>query len=170
MVLNDFLRGKIPWFTPPPAAETDGDDGIDGREGRLGEMKKRKREDAESVADTSMGAPTPPPGGDDAASDDEFEGFGSGSEPDAASDSDSDSDSEVGDVKGGVALESASTAEDIIQLDISSEDDSNDDSVEYAEGGDSDKEGDEESKSSEAEDESSRKRTPSSRRSRAKRR
>lgn len=49
MVLNDFLRGKIPWFTPPPkreAVEPDHqDDGaaeaapvIEGREGRLGEM------------------------------------------------------------------------------------------------------------------------------------
>lgn len=51
MVLNDFLRGKIPWFTPPPrkegAAKTEAEqeDGIEGREGRLGEMPgKRKRE------------------------------------------------------------------------------------------------------------------------------
>ena len=44
-VLNDFLRGRIPWFMPPPKAE-DGEEGIEGREGRLGEMKtgaKRKR-------------------------------------------------------------------------------------------------------------------------------
>ncbi|KAI9890166.1 MAG: GTPase required for pre-60S ribosomal subunit nuclear export and maturation [Vezdaea aestivalis] len=27
MVINDFLRGKIPWFTPPPAAEGEGLDG-----------------------------------------------------------------------------------------------------------------------------------------------
>ncbi|EKD13630.1 uncharacterized protein L3040_005118 [Drepanopeziza brunnea f. sp. 'multigermtubi'] len=52
MVLNDFLRGKIPWFTPPPLLEgTEAEKGIEGRAGRLGEMgKKRKRED-ESVAD-----------------------------------------------------------------------------------------------------------------------
>jgi nuclear GTP-binding protein len=52
MVLNDFLRGKIPWFSPPPGKEgtvpavSDQETGIEGREGRLGEMPgKRKRED-----------------------------------------------------------------------------------------------------------------------------
>jgi len=52
MVLNDFLRGKIPWFSPPPRKEgtvpavSDQETGIEGREGRLGEMPgKRKRED-----------------------------------------------------------------------------------------------------------------------------
>jgi nuclear GTP-binding protein len=57
MVLNDFLRGKIPWFSAPPkkegAFEAEKDAGvIDGREGRLGEMpskgQKRKRNDVES--------------------------------------------------------------------------------------------------------------------------
>lgn len=49
MVLNDFMRGKIPWFTPPPMDSTP-ETGVDGREGRLGEMGKRKRDasDAES--------------------------------------------------------------------------------------------------------------------------
>jgi nuclear GTP-binding protein len=52
MVLNDFLRGKIPWFSPPPRKEgtvpavSDQETGIEGREGRLGEMPgKRKRDD-----------------------------------------------------------------------------------------------------------------------------
>ncbi|KAH0564748.1 GTPase required for pre-60S ribosomal subunit nuclear export and maturation [Trichoglossum hirsutum] len=62
MVLNDFLRGKLPWFTPPPAAEGEDDKkGIEGREGRLGEMgRKRKREDEQSVngeADVSTPGP-----------------------------------------------------------------------------------------------------------------
>ncbi|KAI1291563.1 NGP1NT domain-containing protein [Xylaria venustula] len=52
MVLTDFIRGKIPWFTPPP--KTDGEDKsavIEGREGRLGEMpKKRKRDEEEAAA------------------------------------------------------------------------------------------------------------------------
>ncbi|KAK5130205.1 GTPase required for pre-60S ribosomal subunit nuclear export and maturation [Cryomyces antarcticus] len=44
MVLNDFLRGKIPWFTPPPTFEGEEKRGVEGRDGRLGEMsKKRKR-------------------------------------------------------------------------------------------------------------------------------
>lgn len=57
MVLNDFLRGKIPWFTPPPKLEGPEETGVEGREGRLGEMpRKRKRDEAgELVADTSVG-------------------------------------------------------------------------------------------------------------------
>jgi nuclear GTP-binding protein len=103
MVLNDFLRGKIPWFTPPPVIEGEEADakGVDGRLGKLGEMgKKRKRDDAEStvaeseVADTSMA--------DAAGSADDFEGFGSGDEIDMSDDGMPDSDSEV---EGGVELE-----------------------------------------------------------------
>lgn len=52
MVLNDFLRGKIPWFTPPPEVEGEQSEGVAGRDGRLGEMgRKRKREDDESAVD-----------------------------------------------------------------------------------------------------------------------
>ncbi|TGO41738.1 hypothetical protein BHYA_0017g00480 [Botrytis hyacinthi] len=95
MVLNDFLRGKIPWFTPPPKLEGPEETGVEGREGRLGEMpRKRKRDEAgESVADTSIG---------DIASmakagngDDSFEGF--------------DSDNE----DGGAALDDVADAETI---------------------------------------------------------
>ena len=49
MVLNDFLRGKIPWFTAPPLLEGQEEKktGIEGRKGALGEMgRKRKAEDA----------------------------------------------------------------------------------------------------------------------------
>lgn len=52
MVLNDFLRGKIPWFTPPPrkegveASDEDPSAGIvEGREGRLGEMPAKRSVD-----------------------------------------------------------------------------------------------------------------------------
>jgi nuclear GTP-binding protein len=57
MVLNDFLRGKIPWFTPPPKKEGGTEDGavvppgeevVEGREGRLGEMPGKRK--ATSVA------------------------------------------------------------------------------------------------------------------------
>lgn len=58
MILNDFLRGKIPWFTPPPrkegeaVADTD-KDVVEGREGRLGEMPgKRKADVSSEVAST----------------------------------------------------------------------------------------------------------------------
>lgn len=54
MVINDFLRGKIPWYTPPPKPEgKDGKDekdsepveGVEGREGRLGEMPRKRKLD-----------------------------------------------------------------------------------------------------------------------------
>ena len=55
MVLNDFLRGKIPWFTPPPTIEGEEVGGVEGRGGRLGEMtRKRKRGDNESVPETQI--------------------------------------------------------------------------------------------------------------------
>jgi nuclear GTP-binding protein len=54
MVLNDFLRGKIPWFTPPPILEGAEEKGVEGRAGRLGEMGKKRKRDDESVADTSV--------------------------------------------------------------------------------------------------------------------
>lgn len=93
--LNDFMRGKIPWFTPAPVAEGEESKGIEGREGRLGEMpKKRKRDDIESVPDASV-APSSASvqEEDESVSQDEgeFEGFGSGSEEsdgDAAADDD----------------------------------------------------------------------------------
>ncbi len=41
MVLNDFLRGKLPWFTPPPLLNgAKLEDGVEGRKGALGEMGK----------------------------------------------------------------------------------------------------------------------------------
>jgi len=51
MVINDFLRGKLPWFTPPPALGEDEQSGpaMDCREGRLGEMRKRKVDAIENV-------------------------------------------------------------------------------------------------------------------------
>ncbi|KAI9784920.1 MAG: GTPase required for pre-60S ribosomal subunit nuclear export and maturation [Peltula sp. TS41687] len=52
MVLNDFLRGKIPWYTPPPKMEGGTGDEIEGRTGRLGEMgRKRKRDDVSEVTE-----------------------------------------------------------------------------------------------------------------------
>jgi nuclear GTP-binding protein len=112
MVLNDFMRGKIPWFTPAPAME--GDDAeavIEGREGRLGEMRKRKREDGESVPDASKKTL----GGEDeedgeSEEDEDFAGFSS----------DSDSESEDGP---GKEVEAADGAEDMIPLGDSSDDD-----------------------------------------------
>jgi len=80
MVLNDFLRGKIPWFTPPPLLEgaEDKEDGVEGRSGRLGEMGKKRKRDDESMADTSVADATSVVA--ELEDDEEFEGFGSDSE------------------------------------------------------------------------------------------
>ncbi|KAE8352903.1 NUC091 domain-containing protein [Aspergillus coremiiformis] len=69
MVINDFLRGKIPWFTPPP--HTPGEEGekIEGREGRLGEMGRKRKLDA--VSDEAEKSENK----SGSASDEEFEGF-----------------------------------------------------------------------------------------------
>jgi nuclear GTP-binding protein len=77
MVLNDFLRGKIPWFTPPPILEGAEEKGIEGREGRLGEMGRKRKRDDESTADTSVADFTSTNQDDLEDDDDEFEGFNS---------------------------------------------------------------------------------------------
>ncbi|OHE91251.1 NGP1NT domain-containing protein [Colletotrichum orchidophilum] len=116
MVLNDFMRGKIPWFTPAPVEEegTETTEGIEGRGGRLGEMPQKRKRDAtdvaESVADTSMGPSSDEEEGGD---DDEFEGFGS------------DDDKAEGDKSLAEASEDAGEAsDDMIPLDEISDDDS----------------------------------------------
>jgi len=54
IVLNNFLRGRLPWFTAPPAREggeeANAKDDTGEREGRLGEMgRKRKREEIDAM-------------------------------------------------------------------------------------------------------------------------
>lgn len=63
MVLNDFMRGKIPWFTPCPKMTEEEEAknviALKGREGRLGEMrKKRSAEEMEGsqAASTKAGS------------------------------------------------------------------------------------------------------------------
>ncbi|KAJ4358782.1 GTPase required for pre-60S ribosomal subunit nuclear export and maturation [Didymosphaeria variabile] len=76
IVLNDWIRGKIPWFTPPPLLEGEGGGpvkGIDGREGKLGEMHKKRKRGAESEATESVAATTDVV--DEKGDDDEFDGF-----------------------------------------------------------------------------------------------
>lgn len=75
IVINDWIRGKIPWFTPPPYKEGESTEeaaGVEGRQGQLGEMgKKRKREDGDAAQ--SVAAPTEADDDDD--DDEEFDGF-----------------------------------------------------------------------------------------------
>jgi nuclear GTP-binding protein len=84
MVLNDFMRGRIPWFTPPPkpTVEEEKTDGVvKGRQGRLGEMpKKRTQSDAFTEAAAAEEATVPEKDGSDEEEDDSFEGFGSNTE------------------------------------------------------------------------------------------
>ncbi|KAF2160149.1 hypothetical protein M409DRAFT_60255 [Zasmidium cellare ATCC 36951] len=82
MVLNDFLRGKIPWFSPPPAADME-DSKEEGRDEKLGfTHKKRKREleeEAEAAVATNDGEEEDDEGdsdeGDEGDDEDGFEGF-----------------------------------------------------------------------------------------------
>lgn len=131
LVLNDFMRGRIPWFTPAPVVEGEEGKAREGREGRLGEMPlKRKRDDAESVADTSVAisedaaesdSEDEDDDEDEEADEDEFGGFDD--------DSDSESDTEaITKAKKAAAAKSKpkskpSDAEDMIPLDSSSDED-----------------------------------------------
>lgn len=81
MVLNDFLRGKIPWFTPPPrkekAEETGKDatgDVVEGRKGQLGEMPGIKKLAVEAV-NGSINEEVKPEAGSDDDSVSEFQEF-----------------------------------------------------------------------------------------------
>ncbi|RPA89385.1 NGP1NT-domain-containing protein [Choiromyces venosus 120613-1] len=112
MVLNDFMRGKLPWFTAPPKDE-EGENsnvGVDlaGREGRLGEMrKKRVASDMESAAD----------GGEerDGGGDEEEEEWGGiedpGNEDDENEDEESEDDDKAGS-DGGATLVAEQDTED----------------------------------------------------------
>ncbi|KAF3032578.1 GTPase required for pre-60S ribosomal subunit nuclear export and maturation [Didymella keratinophila] len=113
MVLNDWIRGKLPWFTPPPYKE--GEEapavGIEGREGALGEMSKKRKRGAESEAATSVAATVDTNGApqDEAEkTDGEFDGF---SDEDDEVDEDDD-ESEEADLAGGVSLETPDVEED----------------------------------------------------------
>ncbi|KAM0466672.1 hypothetical protein ACHAPV_000177 [Trichoderma viride] len=85
MVLNDFMRGRIPWFTPAPklseADEEEGSGNVNGRRGKLGEMP-RKRPASETLDDAEeANAEVPGKEADgDESSESEFEGLGSETE------------------------------------------------------------------------------------------
>ncbi|RDI85094.1 hypothetical protein Vi05172_g4909 [Venturia inaequalis] len=82
-VLREFLRGKIPWYVPPPDWEQRDSAAakITGREGRLGEMAgKRKREDEDKAESALQAAKRiarekDENEEDESESEDEFEGF-----------------------------------------------------------------------------------------------
>ena len=71
MVLNDFMRGKIPWFTPAPKDEDD-EDALEGRNGKLGEMPRKRP--ADTSGDSGVLSLTDDEG---STGEEPFEGFGS---------------------------------------------------------------------------------------------
>ncbi|EER45503.1 nucleolar GTP-binding protein [Histoplasma capsulatum var. duboisii H88] len=94
MVINDFLRGKIPWYTPPPHSnDANVDEKIEGREGRLGEMgRKRKRDDSEVAPSTGPSGDTVSESNESNVDNEGFEGF-SESDEDSASEGDNTTES-----------------------------------------------------------------------------
>lgn len=131
IVLNDFLRGKIPWFTPPPdlSPEEQKEASQKGRT-RDEAAKKRKRDEDDSevapalvkVAETEAAADEQKPEAEaeaeaeaeDAEGAEEFGGFNSDSAPsDFGSDEDdmislgsiSDEESDYGDAAEGAGVE-----------------------------------------------------------------
>ncbi|KAI1818283.1 NGP1NT domain-containing protein [Poronia punctata] len=119
MVLTDFMRGKIPWFTAPPKAAAEDATVIEGREGRLGEMPKKRKRDAgdEDVSTTtkpsaalSADAKAVAEDDDNDEEDDEFAGF---SEDDEDDDSSEEGEgAEVGDEEDMIPLEDLSDSDD----------------------------------------------------------
>ena len=90
MVLNDFLRGKIPWFVAPPVAEGEevvaGKSGREGRDEALGFTHgKRKRELADEGGDVEQIELA-----DDGEEEDDFESFNEDDDDDDDEDDDDD--------------------------------------------------------------------------------
>lgn len=91
MVLNDFMRGRIPWFIPAPVEEGDKTDAKNDDESSNKEpSKKRKRDVVEDAApEKKEDSKSDATDGND-EEEDEFEGFGSDSNPEISDDSDSE--------------------------------------------------------------------------------
>lgn len=86
MVLNDFMRGRIPWFIPAPVegGDADAQEG-DGEASTKEQSKKRKRNAVKELEASGEQVSN-----SDDEEEDSFEGFGSGSEPEISDDSDSE--------------------------------------------------------------------------------
>ncbi len=113
MVLNDFMRGKIPWFTPAPAMEGGDDAVMEGRQGRYGEMPlKRKRDENESVADTSMAGSTVAAEEEDEESEEDADFSGFSSDSDSEQEDGPEAEAEVGGAEDMIPLDDSSDEED----------------------------------------------------------
>lgn len=98
MVLNDFMRGKIPWFIPAPVAEEDGQEADNQAEAAKEAPKKRKRDAVEedNIPEVEAQVEAEAEAEADESEDEEFEGFDSDSAPEISDDSDSDAGEEDG--------------------------------------------------------------------------
>ena len=78
MVVNDFIRGKIPWFTPAPAGAEGQEEekGVEGRKGMLGEMGRVKMDREEES--TTEGVDVEMEGSDDEEEDEDEDEDGDG--------------------------------------------------------------------------------------------
>ncbi|KAH6851711.1 Nucleolar GTP-binding protein 2 [Alternaria tenuissima] len=118
MVLNDWIRGKLPWFTPPPYKE--GDD-VSGpinpkREGLMGEMSKKRKRGGESEAAGSVAAKTDATGATQDESDDDDDDFSGFSDEDGVEMDDDDDDEEESDDEEGGEAEDVEESEDDAQV------------------------------------------------------
>lgn len=98
MVVNDFLRGKIPWFVPPPAivgAETN--DG-EGRDEKLGFTHGKRKRDLEAEEEQEKKETRADDDENESEGDVEkdFEGFDSEVDEDEDEDEDGDEEDEAG--------------------------------------------------------------------------
>lgn len=122
MVLNDFLRGKIPWFSPPPSSAEEGISAVagadaenkeeeTGRDAKLGlTHKKRKREEFEANQPKKTAGDEDEEDDDDSDdvyedADDDFEGFGEEEEEEEDDQSEDGDDDEASEIAGGVQVQ-----------------------------------------------------------------
>ncbi|PHH52066.1 Nucleolar GTP-binding protein 2 [Ceratocystis fimbriata CBS 114723] len=90
IVIQDFLRGRIPWFTPCPKDEDAEDATIKARDGKLGEMpRKRKRDYNETNKEGSI---------NEESVEDDFRGFSEEEEEESVSVSDEDEGASENDI------------------------------------------------------------------------
>ena len=123
MVLNDFLRGKIPWFTPPPKKRKDADeDGeakevVEGRKRQLGEMPGAKKvfvPASDSVTEQIEAEDGPE---DDSESDSEAPALSAGDELDEDDEDDgNDEDNDAAEVSESYAEEEGEDGQNGVKL------------------------------------------------------
>jgi nuclear GTP-binding protein len=118
-VLNDWIRGKLPWFTPPPYKPEGEESGPinEKREGKLGEMSKKRKRGTGSEAAGSVAATTDATGTDQ-DEDDEDDDLELDAEDDDDDEELSDDDEEGGTLLEATADEVASDDDDEVEEEV----------------------------------------------------